>query len=80
MTSENKKCILCKIAGLLVVIGAINWGLVGILNFNLVSFIFGDMTTLSRVVYGAVGVSGVISVISCLKCCPGCKSCCNKSA
>ncbi len=48
-----------KIALILIVIGAINWGLIGIFNFNLVAAIFGDMTILSRIIYGLVGVSGI---------------------
>lgn len=48
-----------KIALVLIIIGAINWGLIGIFNFNLVGAIFGDMTVLSRIIYGLVGVSGL---------------------
>ena len=48
-----------KIALVLIIIGAINWGLIGIFNFNLVAAIFGDMTIISRIVYGLVGVSGL---------------------
>ena len=48
-----------KIAVVLMVIGALNWGLIGIFNFNLVEAIFGDMTVLARIVYGLVGVSGI---------------------
>ncbi len=48
-----------KIALVLIIIGAINWGLIGIFNFNLVEAIFGNMTVLSRIVYGLVGVSGL---------------------
>lgn len=51
--------ILDKIALVLIIIGAINWGLIGIFNFNLVSAIFGDMTLISRIIYGLVGVSGL---------------------
>lgn len=43
----------------LVVIGAINWGLVGLLNVNLVNWLFGSWPTLERVVYILVGVGGV---------------------
>lgn len=43
----------------LVVVGAINWGLVGILNFNLVETIFGEASLISRVVYILVGLAGV---------------------
>ena len=48
-----------KIALLLIIIGAINWGLIGFFNFNLVSLIFGDMTMLSRIIYALVGISGL---------------------
>ena len=48
-----------KIALILIIIGAINWGLIGIFNFNLVAAIFGDMTVLSRIIYGLVGISGI---------------------
>ncbi len=48
-----------KIALILIIIGAINWGLIGIFNFNLVAAIFGDMTLISRIVYGLVGISGL---------------------
>lgn len=42
-----------------VIIGAINWGLIGFLNFNLVDFIFGAGSIVSRIVYGLVGVCGL---------------------
>ena len=51
--------IIDKIALLLIIIGAINWGLIGIFNFNLVATIFGDMSVISRVVYALVGISGL---------------------
>ncbi|WP_124068226.1 DUF378 domain-containing protein [Clostridium sp. E02] len=41
------------------IIGAVNWGLVGFFNFNLVSFIFGSMTWLTRIVYALVGICGL---------------------
>lgn len=48
-----------KIALVLIIIGAINWGLIGIFHFNLVATIFGDMTLIARIVYGLVGLSGL---------------------
>ena len=42
-----------------VLIGAINWGLVVAFNFNLVSFLFGDMSALSRIIYTAVGLCAI---------------------
>ncbi len=44
---------------IITIIGAVNWGLVGIFNFNLVSFLFGQMTWLARIVYTLVGLSGL---------------------
>ena len=44
---------------ILTIIGAINWGLVGFFDFNLVGFIFGELTFLSRIIYMLVGISGV---------------------
>lgn len=41
------------------IIGAVNWGLIGIFEFNLVSFLFGQMSWLSRIVYILVGISGL---------------------
>ncbi len=46
----------------LVVIGAINWGLIGFLNFDLVRVIFGNMTILSRIIYAAVGIGGLYAI------------------
>ena len=51
--------IIDKIALILIIIGAINWGLIALFNFDLVAAIFGDMTMLSRIVYGLVGLSGL---------------------
>lgn len=48
-----------KIALVLIIIGAINWGLIGFFNFNLVGMIFGDMTVISRIIYALVGISGL---------------------
>ena len=42
----------------IVIIGAINWGLIGFFSFDLVSFIFGNMTYLSKIVYALVGLCG----------------------
>jgi uncharacterized membrane protein YuzA (DUF378 family) len=43
----------------LVAVGGLNWGLIGILNFDLVAAIFGDMSAFSRIVYSLVGLSAV---------------------
>lgn len=50
------------IALLLVIIGAINWGLIGFFQFDLVATLFGDMTGLSRIIYALVGIAGLYAI------------------
>lgn len=45
----------------LVLIGALNWGLIGLFNFDLVAAIFGNMTLMSRIIYSLVGISALIA-------------------
>jgi uncharacterized membrane protein YuzA (DUF378 family) len=52
---------------LLTVIGALNWGLIGLFNFNLVSFLFGIDTLLSRIVYILVGIAGLYLIFTASK-------------
>ncbi len=51
-----------KIALVFTIIGAIVWGLIGLFDFNLVDFIFGDGSILSRIVYTIVGICGLINI------------------
>jgi len=51
------------ITAVLLVVGGLNWGLVGLLNFDLVAAIFGQLTVISRIVYIAVGLSAVYQAI-----------------
>ncbi len=46
----------------LVIIGALNWLLIGLFDFDLVAFIFGTMSILSRIIYTLVGISGILSI------------------
>lgn len=48
-----------KIALVLIIIGAINWGLIGFFKFNLVASLFGEMSAFTRVIYALVGISGL---------------------
>lgn len=43
----------------LVIIGAVNWGLIGFFRFDLVAFLFGDMSWISRIIYALVGLAGL---------------------
>lgn len=54
--------ILYYIALTLVIIGAINWLLIGLFSFDLVATLFGSMSVFSRIVYVLVGIAGIISI------------------
>ncbi|MBO5738053.1 DUF378 domain-containing protein [bacterium] len=56
--------ILRYVAYTLTLIGALNWGLVGLFGFDLVATIFGDMTIMSRILYTLVGLSAIITALS----------------
>lgn len=49
----------------LVIIGAINWGLVGFFGLNLVAFLFGSMSVLSRIIYAVIGICGLYAISFC---------------
>lgn len=51
-------------AYILTLIGALNWGLVGIFEFDLVAAIFGEMTLMSRIIYSLVGISAVVTALT----------------
>ena len=51
--------IINTIALILVIVGGLNWGLIGLFNFNLVDFLFGAGSILSRVVYSLVGIASL---------------------
>lgn len=50
-------------AWVLVIIGAINWGLIGFFSWDLVAAIFGDMSSLTRIIYSLVGLAGLYMII-----------------
>ncbi len=55
--------VLQKIALVLVIIGALNWGLVGIFNFDLVAFIFDNLSNVvTRIIFALVGIAGIVAV------------------
>ena len=55
------------VAMTLLIIGGLNWGLIGLFNFNLVSALFGEMSALTRVVYTLVGLSALYSIYTTFK-------------
>ena len=54
--------VLQKTALVFTIIGAINWGFIGLFNFNLVDAIFGAMSIISRIIYILVGISGLWAI------------------
>lgn len=54
-----------KIALIFVIIGALNWGLIGLFDFNLVSFLFDNVSVvISRIIYSIVGLAGLVSIVT----------------
>lgn len=51
-----------KVSLVITIIGAVNWGLVGLLDINLVSLLFGAGTFLTRAIYTLVGITGLINI------------------
>ena len=49
----------------LVIIGAINWGLIGVFGLDLVALIFGSMSIISRIIYAVIGVCGLYAISFC---------------
>ena len=54
--------VLNTIVLVLIIIGALNWGLIALFSFDLVAWLFGEMTMLSRLVYGLVGIAGLWAI------------------
>ena len=55
MRNRALDCLALTIA----IIGAINWGLIGLFSFDLVAFVFGNMSWFSRIIYALVGIAGL---------------------
>lgn len=66
-STARKMSALDWIPMLLLIIGGVNWGLVGLFDFDLVAYLFGAMTGLSRVVYVVVGLSALYAIYLCSK-------------
>ena len=59
--------VVIKILSALCLIGALNWGLVGLFGFDLVAFLFGTMSVLTRIIYSLVGVSAIFLIALAIK-------------
>lgn len=63
MKGSDNMSIVHRIALVLVIIGAVNWGLIGFFEFDLVAYLFGGQTAaLSRIIYGLVGLAGLVNI------------------
>jgi uncharacterized membrane protein YuzA (DUF378 family) len=67
----KKMCGVHKVAWLLLVVGGLNWGLVGLFDFNLVMKLLGTWPIVEKAVYVLVGISAV-AMLGMLKCCGKC--------
>ena len=74
MMKGMKMCGLHKAAGALVIVGALNWGLIGIAKINAVMMLLGSWPLVERIVYVLVGLSAVAMLMA-GKCCAKCDSC-----
>ena len=68
----KQSCALCKVVGLIAILGALNWATTGIWGVNFVERIFG-MGKAAKAVYGLVGLSGLALLASFFMICPACK-------
>jgi len=66
-TSSKSMSAIDWIAMVLLIIGGINWGLIGLFRFDLVATLFGNMSPVSRVVYVLVGISALYSIYTAYK-------------
>ena len=64
---DNNMTAVDWIAMTLLIIGGVNWGVIGLFNFDLVATLFGEMTTVSRLVYMLVGLSALYSIYTACK-------------
>ncbi len=68
-------CVLGWICLILVIIGGINWGLIGAFSFNLVAAIVGKWPALERIIYIIIGLSALFTIYEAIKCCRCLRNC-----
>lgn len=69
----KQACSVCKVVGAVAIIGALNWGLIGVAHINLIEHIFGVGSMATRVAYSVIGLSGLALLASYFMVCPVCK-------
>ena len=70
MMDHKKMCVVHKVAVILLLVGGLNWGLVGLFSLDLVDLVLGGVPVLARLVYVLIGVSAVLMLLKkkCKKC------------
>ena len=68
----KQACIFCKIVGFIAIVGALNWGSIGVFGFNFVEYFLGVGTMATHIVYSIVGLSGLALLASFFVTCPFC--------
>jgi uncharacterized protein len=63
--------LLGKICGILLLIGGLNWGLVGLFNLDVISAVFGSQSALTRIIFILVGLSAIYKIYECCGKCGG---------
>jgi len=65
--------VVCWVSSVLLVVGGVNWGLIGVFHYNLVSHIFGEGSSVTRIVYGLVGLAALYTIWMLAVHCKDCK-------
>lgn len=68
----KQACVCCKVVGVFAIVGALNWGSIGLFNVNFVENLFGQ-STIAKVIYVLVGFSGLALLASYFTVCPKCR-------
>ncbi len=69
----KKACLFCKVVGAFAIIGALNWGLIGLFDFNAVEYVFGPGSIVTHALYSIIGLSGLALLVSYFMVCPKCR-------
>lgn len=69
----KQACGVCKAVGIIAIIGALNWGLIGITGNNFIEGVFGAGTGATNIIYVLMGLSGLALLVSFFTVCPKCK-------
>lgn len=68
----KQACTWCKVVGAIAIIGALNWGILGLADYNVIAHIFGMESILTRIIYVIIGLSGLALLSSYWMACPFC--------